>query len=129
MAGSCAMSSDPESAYHDPRMRGFRSRATVEDIQRLIDDRLVPLAAGYRRVLARGITSAVSVPSFDRAAMDGYAVRGEDTFGADLYLPSRFRLIGRSRPGRAFEGSIRAGEAVEIATGAPIPDGADAVVK
>lgn len=60
--------------------------------------------------------------------MDGYALRGEETFGADTYTPALFRVVGRSRPGRRFGGQVEAGEAVEIATGAPLPAGADTVV-
>lgn len=60
--------------------------------------------------------------------MDGYALRGEETFGADTYTPALFRVVGRSRPGHRFGGQVEAGEAVEIATGAPLPAGADTVV-
>jgi molybdopterin molybdotransferase len=120
----------------DPRMRGFRTRAAVEEVIALIDDRVESLgpehlglfeAAG--RVLAEQIDARADVPPFDRAAMDGFALRGEETFGADSYTPAVFRLIGRSRPGRGFAGNVGAGEAVEITTGAPLPAGADAVVK
>jgi molybdopterin molybdotransferase len=61
--------------------------------------------------------------------MDGYAVRGEDTFGAAEYNPIALELIGESYPGRAFDGVLAGGQAVRIMTGAPVPDGADAVVK
>ncbi len=60
--------------------------------------------------------------------MDGFAVRGEETFGADAYTPALFRIVGRARPGLACERHVAAGEAVAIATGAPLPLGADAVV-
>jgi molybdopterin molybdotransferase len=60
--------------------------------------------------------------------MDGFALRGEETFGADPYTPAAFQIIGRSRPGRCFDGRVAPGEAVEIATGAPIPAGSDTVV-
>ena len=53
--------------------------------------------------------------------MDGFALRGEETFGAEAYTPALFRIIGRSRPGRRFGGIVGPGEAVEIATGAPLP--------
>src|SRR5207249_3656015 len=84
-------------------------------------------AAG--RVLAVDIRAGDAVPPFDRAAMDGFAVRGEETFGADPYNPAAFRLLGEARPGRAFSGTIGPGEAVQITTGSPVPRGADAVVK
>jgi molybdopterin molybdotransferase len=119
----------------DPRGRGFRTRSSVEEVVALIDTRVrllgteaVELAKAAGRVLARDVVAAGPIPPFDRAAMDGYALRGEETFGADAYTPAVFRVIGRSRPGRGFEGLVTPGSAVEIATGAPIPAGADAVV-
>jgi molybdopterin molybdotransferase len=119
----------------DPRRRGFRSRASVEGVAALIAARvgplgeeLIPLAEAAGRVLARPVVAPGAVPPFDRAAMDGYAVRGEETFGATPYTPALFRVVGRSRPGGRFVGTVGPGEAVEIATGAPVPIGADAVV-
>lgn len=126
----------PADRPRDPRMRGFRRRSSVEEVAALIDRRVshlesefIPLGAASGRVLASEVVAANPVPPFDRAAMDGYALRGEETFGADAYNPAPFRIVGRSRPGRAFEGTIGPGEAAEIATGAPVPEGADAVVK
>jgi molybdopterin molybdotransferase len=69
-----------------------------------------------------------AVPPFDRCAMDGYAVRAEETFGASDYAPSLFRRVGRSRPGVSCEAAVGPSEAVEVATGSPLPTGADAVV-
>jgi molybdopterin molybdotransferase len=122
--------------YRDPRMRGFRSRTAVGEVVALIDGRVTPIngtqnvdlhsAAG--RVLAHDVIAASDFPPFDRAAMDGYAVRGEETFGADTYAPAAFRVMGASMPGRPFAGTVHPGSAVRIATGAPLPEGADAVV-
>jgi molybdopterin molybdotransferase len=119
----------------DPRWRGFRSRTPVDEVVALIDRRIgplgpeeVPLAGAAGRVLAEEVLADVPVPPFDRAAMDGYALRGEETFGADPYTPALFRVVGRSRPGKRFGGQVGTGQAVEIATGAPLPAGADAVV-
>jgi molybdopterin molybdotransferase len=121
--------------FLDPRRRGFRLRASVAEFVALIDQRVgtlsveeVPLGEAAGRVLAAEIRAAEPVPPFDRAAMDGFALRGEETFGADLYTPALFSVIGRSRPGRRFGGNVGPGEAVEIATGAPLPAGADTVV-
>jgi molybdopterin molybdotransferase len=61
--------------------------------------------------------------------MDGYAVRGEETFGAGPYAPIAFRCVGEARPGRGSPAVVGPGEAVRIATGAPLPKGADTVVK
>jgi molybdopterin molybdotransferase len=117
-------------------MRGFRARTAVEEVVARIDARVAPLGAegvplgqAAGRVLASAIAARLPVPPFDRAAMDGYAVRGEETFGSDPYSPASFRVVGRTRPGAGFEGRVGPGEAVEAATGAPLPEGADAVAK
>ncbi len=122
--------------YQDPRMRGFRTRTPVEEVVARIDRRVcalaresVSLSEAGGRVLATEVISGEEVPPFHRAAMDGYALRGEETFGADAYNPARFRRIGSSRPGQAFSGVVGSGEAVQIMTGAPVPEGADAVVR
>ena len=76
-------------------------------------------AAGH--VLAEEIAADRDYPPFPRAARDGFAVRSAD-------LPGELRIIGEVRAGEAFSRSVAAGEAVEIMTGAAVPDGADAVV-
>jgi molybdopterin molybdotransferase len=80
-------------------------------------------------VLAEPIVAAVDVPHFARSAMDGYAVRGEETFGSDAYTPVRLEVVGGSRPGLPYGEELRPGQAVSITTGAPLPRGADAVVR
>src|SRR3954469_414150 len=80
------------------------------------------------RVLARDVVSTHDVPPFDRAAMDGYAVIAEDTFGAGRYDPKLLRCIEKVYTGQVPSRSLTRGECIEIATGAPMPAGADAVV-
>lgn len=126
----------PESPlFLDPRRRGFRTRSTVEEVVALIEERIrtisaedLPLGETAGRLLAASVRAGEPVPPFDRAAMDGFALRGEETFGADPFAPALFRVIGRSRPGRRYQGTVGLGQTLEIATGAPLPDGADAVV-
>jgi molybdopterin molybdotransferase len=119
----------------DPRMRGFKNRTSVPDLWSWITQSIkpleceeIPLALGSGRVLASEVTAAVAVPPYDRAAMDGYAVRGQETFGASAYLPAVFRRVARSRPGLRCETAVHGFQTVEIATGAPLPSGSDAVV-
>src|SRR5205085_747757 len=80
------------------------------------------------RIVADPPASTMDVPPFDRAAMDGYAVRAEDTFGAGRYDPKILRCVEKVYTGQMPSRAIAAGECTEIATGAPLPKGADAVV-
>ncbi|MDI3283153.1 gephyrin-like molybdotransferase Glp [Polyangium sp. 15x6] len=119
----------------DVRMRGFRKRASVDEAIATLVSRTGELEAervrvteAAGRVLAEDVAAAASVPHFRRAAMDGWAVVGESTFGASTYAPASLVLIGEARPGRPFAGALRRGEAVRITTGAPVPEGADAVL-
>jgi molybdopterin molybdotransferase len=88
----------------------------------------VPLDAAYGRVLAEPILAPADVPPFDRAAMDGYAVIARDTDGAAPGSPRTLRRVEVVFAGQVPTRPIHSGECAEIATGAPIPDGADAVV-
>jgi molybdopterin molybdotransferase len=124
-----------EGAMRDVRMRGFAERADVEAVEahlardtRPLDAEDVPLLDCAGRVLAREIDAGVDVPGFARSAMDGYALRGEESFGASAYDPIPFAIVGQSLPGAPFAGEVGPGQAVRIMTGAPIPSGADAVV-
>jgi molybdopterin molybdotransferase len=117
-------------------MRGFQDRTEVAAVRALLEERLRPLAVeevdlhqAAGRVLAADITASVSVPPFDRAAMDGYALRGQESFGAGPYNPLELEVVGLSLPGRPFAGSVQPGQAVRIMTGAPLPEGADAVLQ
>jgi molybdopterin molybdotransferase len=120
------------------RLFCLRSRAMlkIEEALSIILDRTpsprfeeVPLAEAVGRVLGGDAISDLDLPPFDRARMDGYAVRGADTAGASPDRPVRLRSIGEAVAGRAFEGRVEVGEAVRIMTGAPVPAGADAVEK
>jgi molybdenum cofactor synthesis domain-containing protein len=88
----------------------------------------IPIREANGRVLAEAAVSRVDVPPFDRAAMDGYALVAEDTFGAGPYAPKTLRCIERVYTGQWPAKAITRGECIEVATGAPLPAGADAVV-
>jgi molybdopterin molybdotransferase len=83
----------------------------------------IDLQESVGRILAEDVRSDVEMPPFDRAAMDGYAVRAEDTAAA----PATLRVVGQVRAGQAGEREVGEGEAVQIMTGAPVPPGATAV--
>lgn len=88
----------------------------------------VPLREARGRVLAERIDAELDVPGFDRASVDGYAVRAADTFGADEADPVRLSLAGSVHAGSKPDTSVEAGDAVEVSTGAVLPPGGDAVV-
>lgn len=121
--------------FDDVRMRGFRERATVGQVCEWLDARCRALnseevspANAFGRVLASPVIAALDVPPFDRSAMDGFALRGTETNGAGDYNPLTLRLVGQSLPGLPFDGEVIAGTAIRIMTGAPMPNGADAVL-
>ncbi|GAG75771.1 unnamed protein product, partial [marine sediment metagenome] len=81
------------------------------------------------RVLAEDITSKINIPPFDRSAMDGYAVKAEDTFGVSPSNPKVIKKIGTVEIGEQTDLVLTSGEAVRISTGAAIPQGSDSVIK
>jgi molybdopterin molybdotransferase len=88
----------------------------------------VPISEAFSRVAAADVSSTIWVPPFDRSAMDGYAVRAADTVGALRESPVRLHIVDRIYTGAASGRSVAPGTCAEIATGGPMPDGADAVV-
>lgn len=121
----------------DVRMRGFAQRTPFRSVLKLIDQQPsdqgntadLPLEECTNRVLAVQITSASSIPPFRRSAMDGFAIRAEDSYGATNLNPLRLDIIDEVLPGQLSQTTVRAGQAVRIMTGAPVPTGADAVVR
>lgn len=116
---------------------GFKHLTTVRDALRIVLSNLpkksvgvetVPLWATLSRIVARDLVSPVDVPPFDRAAMDGFAVIAEDTYGATVTAPVFLRTVGSVRIGTAPRVSVARGEAVSIVTGGQMPKGANAVV-
>lgn len=107
---------------------------SVDDARRRILDAvpvLEPLELAVTEahgcVLADAVTAPEALPAFPNSALDGYAVRSADTTGADR-SPVGFTVVGEAAAGRPFDGRVDSGEAARIFTGAPIPEGADAVV-
>ncbi len=88
----------------------------------------IPILEAHGRVIAHAELSAVDVPPFDRAAMDGYAVIAADTFGASSFEPKTLACIATVFTGQVARERVSRGTCIQIATGAPLPDGADAVV-
>jgi molybdopterin molybdotransferase len=88
----------------------------------------VALLDARQRVLAGPIIANRTQPPFDVSAMDGYACRAADVANVSTASPVRLKLVGEAAAGKRFAGLVVAGTAVRIFTGAPIPDGADAIV-
>jgi molybdenum cofactor synthesis domain-containing protein len=117
-------------------MRPFTSTISIEAArQRLADavrpmerTELLPIADVAGRVAATDVTGQIYVPPFARSVMDGYAVVSGDTSSASREAPVRLEIIERIYTGRPPTQRVSAGQCSEIATGAPLPEGADAVV-
>lgn len=102
----------------------------VEEAIRVVIEKAAPLPSegvalsdALGRVLAEEVAADTDLPPFDRAQMDGYAVRSEDL----RETPARLRVVGEAAAGKGWRGTLGAGEAVRIMTGAPLPTGADSV--
>lgn len=86
------------------------------------------LSEARGRVVASAVRSPIALPPWDNSAMDGYAIRAADVGSATDAAPTRLEVIGEVRAGQGPDVTVRRGTAVRIATGAPVPPGADAVV-
>ncbi len=104
------------------------ARATIADLGVAGGTEHVPLSEARGRTLAEPVVADADVPGFDRASMDGYAVRAADTAGASRRSPAELAPVGSTMAGRRPEATVEAGETVEVATGSVLPPGADAVV-
>jgi molybdenum cofactor synthesis domain-containing protein len=117
-------------------MRPIRDTISLDEALATILEAATPMARSERialreaggRVIAAPPAAAMDVPPFDRAAMDGYAVRAGDTFGAGRYDPKVLRSIETVHTAQVATRAVGAGQCIQIATGAPMPQGADAVV-
>ena len=117
-------------------MKPFGELTDRETAMRLIMSHVKPieriekveLDEALGRVLAVDVVAGFDVPPFDRASMDGYAVKARDTMGALKGSPARLRLIGAQHTGEVYGGEVCGGECLEIATGSPMPRGSNAVV-
>ena len=96
--------------------------------QKTTDVEEIPIGETHKRVLAEDIMAFHDSPPFDKSAMDGFAVIAEDTFGASQSAPKQFKIIDAIGAGDFSPKTVDEGEAIVIATGAPIPEGANAVI-
>lgn len=115
----------------------FRKLLTIEEAKQVIHQHFeakpigveeILLIEACNRVLAEDITAPLDIPPFDRSTVDGYAIKAEDTFGAEEYRPVKLNFCGTVNVGEMPKITVEHGKAAEIMTGAPMPEGADAVV-
>ena len=115
-------------------MKGFFDTRTRQEVLDIIADfhpvetETVLSAKASGRVLSTDVTSPCDVPHFNRAMMDGYAVRAEDLSRASAETPATLTVTGRVEMGQPAGCAMKSATAVEVGTGAALPDGADAVV-
>ncbi len=117
-------------------MKPLKSLISLEEALELCHQQVAPIEETEEvdlvdvggRVLAGDVTSKLSVPPFDRAAMDGYAVVAEDTFKAGKFNPVVLDCVEKIYAGQTPEAALTSGRCSEIATGAVMPEGADGVV-
>jgi molybdopterin molybdotransferase len=103
--------------------------ARIMGAARPLEERRVALADAVGSALATDVVSDVTLPPWDNSAMDGYAVRAQDVRGATVDAPVRLGVTRQVRAGDPPGAPVREGEAVRIMTGAPVPPGADSVVR
>ena len=89
----------------------------------------IPLDDALGSVLAEDVTSPLDIPAWNNSAMDGYAARGEDVRGATEASPVRLKVVEHLPAGRFPSCTVGKGECARIFTGAPLPDGADSVIR
>ena len=112
------MSSQNALSVAEARSLILASAAPIREIEQ------VPLHQSLGRTLGEGLVALRTQPPLAVSAMDGYAVQAEDLAS----LPTKLNLIGESAAGHGFDGTLKRGETVRIFTGAPVPDGADAIL-
>ena len=115
---------------------GFKKLTSVEEAWKIIYDNSIkvggekiPVIESIGRINVFQIKSKINVPHFNRSAMDGYAIRAEDSFEVSQNTPKLIKIIDDIKISEISEKTLGENEAIKLATGSPIPDGANAVIK
>jgi molybdopterin molybdotransferase len=130
---------EPTASNHNHNVsgKGFKHLTTTREALKAVIEKLpktvlenekVPISSALGRILSQDLISQTDVPPFDRAAMDGFAVQAEDTYGASSSAPIYLRSIGEVGIRHGTTSVLKNGEAAFIATGSQMPHGANAVV-
>ena len=120
----------------DIRLKGFKQFTPIDEVLALLDKKIkimpiekIKTISALGRIIASDVISPIDLPHFPRSAMDGYAVRSKDTFGASLRAPKHFKIIDKIKINETSNKIVKENEAVQIPTGGPVPEGADSVIK
>ena len=100
-----------------------------KEAERITEKEMVFLQGAIGRVLAENVEAERDQPPFPRSPLDGYALRAADVDGASRDNPKILQVIGKIYAGSVFRGVVGPGQAVRLMTGAPIPEGADTVIR
>ena len=118
------------------RKIGFSKLTSLEDALEKLFSRIqlndieeIEINSSLNRILATDVITEIDLPPFNRSAMDGYALKAEDSFKASPNNPKTIKLVGTIEIGETSSLKLNKGEGIRISTGAPIPEGADSVVK
>jgi molybdopterin molybdotransferase len=112
-----------------PMLSVEEAQERILTLVRPLESEPVPILEALGRVLGEDVFASADIPPLDNSAMDGYAIRAEDIIGASHDHPVRLRIVGSLAAGYTFQQAVEPGTAVRIMTGAPIPRGADTVVR
>jgi len=114
----------------------MKKNIQLEEAQNILLDRVMPvgkclvsLLEANGRILSQDIKATISIPSFDKSALDGYALIASDTRQAESSAPVQLRVIEETRAGFLSKEKVMPGTAIKVMTGAPIPDGANVIIK
>jgi molybdopterin molybdotransferase len=114
----------------------MRKNVSLEEAQYLLWERAEPVGEGYvsllesnGRVLSQDITAPINIPTFNKSALDGYALIAADTISAETSTPVLLNVIDETRAGFLAKKKVVPGTAIKLMTGAPIPEGANVVIK
>lgn len=117
--------------YHDHLISVEKALKIIENSifnLKSLQKEVIDLEEANQRALAQDISVLMDVPPFDRSAMDGYAIKARDSLGASQSSPIKLKVVDKIGAGSVSKIKLNSGEAIQIATGAPIPQGTDAII-
>ncbi len=114
--------------YHSNMLNAEKTRELIEEFQITVEKEIIDLKDGNSRILAQEIIVMVDVPPFNRSAMDGYAIIADDVSTTSESNPKYLEIVDEVGAGSISNHHLKLGEAIQIATGAQMPSGADAII-